>query len=122
MRFAIAATLLLACAAASAQNWVSTLKNGPAEHFDEQDLRMFLDAGRKALNEAPDNEPVKWQNPATRSGGEITVVRRFEWQKKPCKEVRIVNQAAGRKADSTVNACQVEGKWRLLSASQLKKK
>jgi len=122
MRIAIAATLLLAAASASAQNWVSTLKNGPAEHFDEQDLRMFLDAGRKALNEAADNETVKWQNPTTKSGGELTVLRRFEWQKKPCKEVRVRNEAAGRKADSTVNACQVDGKWRLVSASQLKKK
>ena len=83
---------------------------------------MFLDAGRKALNEAADNETVKWQNPATKSAGELTVLRRFEWQKKPCKEVRIRNEAAGRKADSTVNACQVDGKWRLVSAAQLKKK
>src|SRR6185503_2864641 len=122
MRIAIAATLLLACADAGAQNWVSTLKNGPAERFDEQDLRMFLDAGRKVLNEAADNETVKWQNPDTKHGGELTVVRRFEWQKKPCKEVRIRNEADGRKADSTVNACQVDGKWRLLSSQQLKKK
>jgi surface antigen len=122
MRIAIAATLLLACASAGAQNWVSTLKNGPAEHFDEQDLRMFLDAARKTLNEAPDNEAVKWQNPATKSGGELTVLRRFEWQKHPCKEVRVRNEAAGRKSDGKVNACQVDGKWRLVSAAQLKKK
>ena len=122
MKIILAATFILASVNAGAQNWVSTLKNGPAEHFDEQDLRMFLDAARKTLNEAPDNEAVKWQNPATKSGGELTVLRRFEWQKKPCKEVRIRNEADGRKADSTVNACQVDGKWRLLSAAQLKKK
>ena len=35
-----------------AQNWVGLLKNTPAERFDEEDLRIFMDTGRKALAEA----------------------------------------------------------------------
>jgi hypothetical protein len=35
--------------------------------------------------------------------------------------VRVHNEAQGRKNTSKLALCQVEGKWRLLSASQLKK-
>jgi hypothetical protein len=35
--------------------------------------------------------------------------------------VRIHNEAGGRKNTAKLSLCQVEGKWRLLSASQLKK-
>jgi hypothetical protein len=36
--------------------------------------------------------------------------------------VKVHNEAQGRKGDNTFNLCQVDGKWRMLSASQLKKK
>src|SRR5688572_1000463 len=123
-RLAIAA-FILACAAASpalAQNWVALLKNTPAERFDEEDLRLFMDTGRKALNEGQDNQKLSWENPKTRARGDITVLRRFEWKSHPCRELKLHNEAQGRKGDSTLALCQVEGKWRLLSSSQMKKK
>jgi surface antigen len=122
----LVATAFLAVAAASlpaqAQNWVGLLKNGPAERFDDEDLRIFMDTARKALNEGKDGEKVSWENPKTRARGDITVLRRFEWKANPCREVKVHNEAQGRKGDNTFNLCQVEGKWRMLSASQLKKK
>jgi surface antigen len=123
----LAATAFLAVIAAvappaQAQNWVGLLKNGPAERFDDEDLRMFMDTARKALNEGKDNEKLSWENPKTRARGEITVLRRFEWKTYPCREVKVHNEAQGRKGDNTFNLCQVDGKWRMLSASQLKKK
>ena len=118
---AIAAALGLASPPAAAQAWIGLLKNTPAERFDEDDLRLFLEHARKALNEAPDNQPVSWENPKTRARGEITVLRSFESKGRPCKEVRVRNEAQGRKGDNKLNLCKVEGKWRLLSASQLGK-
>ena len=122
IRLGIAA-FILACAAspALAQNWVGLLKNTPAERFDEDDLRIFMDAGRKALNDTPDNQSVTWENPQTRARGEITVLRSFESKGRPCKEVRVRNEAQGRKGDNKLNLCKKDGKWRLLSASQMKK-
>jgi surface antigen len=114
--------LLAASPAAVAQNWVALLKNGPAERFDEEDLRLFMDTGRKALTEGADNQTLSWENPKTRARGDITVLRRFEWKSHPCKELKLHNEAQGRKGDSTLALCQVEGKWRLLSSSQMKKK
>jgi surface antigen len=114
--------LLAASPAAVAQNWVGLLKNTPAERFDEEDLRIFMDTGRKALTEGADNQTLSWENPKTRARGDITVLRRFEWKSHPCRELKLHNEAQGRKGDSTLALCQVEGKWRLLSSSQMKKK
>lgn len=122
MKLLFAIVLAAASSAAAAQNWVGLLKNTPAERFDEEDLRIFMDAGRKALNETPDGQTLTWENPKTRARGDITVLKSFESKGRPCKEVRVRNEAGGRKGDNKLNLCQVDGKWRLLSASQLKQK
>jgi surface antigen len=118
----LAGACVLASPLAGAQNWVGLLKNTPAEHFDDEDLRMFLDSGRKALDEAQDNQPVAWENPKTRHRGEITVLKRFESKGRPCKEVRVRNEAGGRKSDNRSTLCSIDGRWRLVSSSQLKGK
>ena len=123
MKKTMAAFLIaLAASPAFAQNWVNQLKNTAAERFDEEDLRLFLETSRKALAEGADNQTLAWENPKTRARGEITVVRRFEWKTHPCREVRVYNEAQGRKGTNNWGLCQVDGKWRLLSSSQLKKK
>jgi surface antigen len=121
MRLLVLMLAALCANPASAQNWIGLLKNTPAERFDEEDLRLFLDMGRKALNETPDNQPLTWENPKTRAGGEITVLRSFESKGRPCKEVRVRNHAQGRKGDNRLSFCKVDDKWRLLSAPQLEK-
>ena len=122
MRVFLALALALAAIPASAQNWVGLLKNTPAERFDEEDLRLFMDTGRKALNETPDGQTLSWENPKTRARGDVTVVRSFKWKEHPCKEVKLNNEAQGRKGTTTLGLCQVDGKWRLLSSSQMKPK
>jgi len=122
MKLLFAILLAAASFPAAAQNWVGLLKNTPAERFDEEDLRLFMDTGRKALNEAADNQTLSWENPKTRARGDITVLRSFEWKTHPCKEVKLHNEAQGRKGDSTLGLCKVDGKWRLLGSSQMKKK
>jgi hypothetical protein len=122
MRAFLLLALFFTSSAAMAQNWVGLLKNGPAERFDEEDLRLFMDTAQKALAEGKDHETLSWENPKTRARGDITVLRSFAWKANPCKEVRIRNQAQGRKGDVNFGMCQVEGKWRLLSSSQMPKK
>ena len=122
MRAFLLVALFLTSPALMAQNWVGLLKNGPAERFDAEDLRMFMDTAQKALAEGKDDETLSWENPKTRARGDITVLRSFEWKTNPCKEVRIRNQAQGRKGDVNFGMCQVDGKWRLLSSSQMPKK
>jgi hypothetical protein len=121
MKLVFAILIAVAAAPATAQNWIGLLKNTPAERFDEEDLRLFMDNARKALAEGKVNDTSSWENPKTRARGDITILRAFESKGRPCKEVRMHNEAQGRKNTSTLSLCQVEGKWRLLSASQLKK-
>jgi surface antigen len=122
MRILVAAAIAAFSSVAAAQNWVGLLKDGPAERFDEEDLRIFMDTARKALNEGTDNQTLRWENGKTRAKGDITVLRRFEWKSHACKELRVYNEAQGRKGDNRFNLCQVDGKWRLVTTSQLKKK
>ena len=120
MKLLLAMMLALASAPAMAQ-YASLLRDSAAQRFDDEDLRMFLDNARKALNETPDNQTTSWENPKTRHRGEVTVLRSFEAMGGRCKEVKVLNQAQGRKETNNFNLCQVDGKWRLVSASQLKK-
>jgi surface antigen len=114
--------LLLALASPLAQaQYAALLKGAVAERFDDEDLRMFVETARKALYGAAENETLKWQNPKTRHGGEITLLRNFESKGRACKAVKVFNQAQGRKATNNFDLCQVDGKWRLLGSSQLKK-
>ena len=121
MKILFAVVFALTPVSAMAQNWVGLLKNTAAERFDDEDLRLFMDNSRKALAEGKVGETSSWENPKTRARGDITVLRVFESKGRSCREVRVRNQAQGRKGDNTFNLCQVDGKWRLLSASQLKK-
>ena len=108
---------------AAAQNWVTLLKNTPAESFDDEDLRLFLDTARKVLDGGtPENQPVAWENPKSHNRGEITALRRFESKGRPCTEVRVRNESRSRKSDNRRILCKVDERWRLVSEAQLKGK
>ena len=121
MKVLVAIALALASSAATAQNWIGLLKNTPAERFDKEDLRIFVATSDKALDETPDGQTLSWENPKTKAHGDITVLRSFESKGLPCKEVRVRNEAQGRKGDNKLSWCKVDGKWRLLSASPMEK-
>lgn len=107
------------CTGAAAQRGMGSLIKGtPEELFTEQDNALRLEALGKAA-EAPPGDPVSWSNGATSHRGDVTVTRAFESQGRPCKELRLRNEAGNRKGESRVNACQVDGKWRLVGSSQL---
>jgi len=113
----------LAAPGAAAQNWVTLLKNTPAESFDDEDLRLFLDTARKVLDGGtPENQPVAWENPKSRNRGEMTVLRNFESKGRACKEVSVRNESRGRKSDNRRILCKVDERWRLVSEAQLKGK
>lgn len=100
----------------------SVLKNAPAQEFDEEDRRLFLAATRRALDDTPDQRTIRWENAATGSRGEVTPIRSFNWKDYACRELRIHNEAGGRKEDNNLNLCRIENKWRLVSRSQIEKR
>lgn len=116
--FPLLVALAAASPAAMALNWVPLLKNSPAELFDDEDLQLFLKTARKTVNETPDNQTVSWENPDTKHHGDFTILKTFQKDGRDCKQVRVRNEADGRKASSVVDACKVDGKWRLIGAPQ----
>jgi surface antigen len=112
--------ILAAAAAASppamALNWVPLMKNTPFERFDEDDLQMFLQNARKALDTASDNQTVSWRNLDTKHGGDFTILKTFQKDGRDCKQVRVRTDADSRKGNSVVSACKVGAKWKLLGA------
>ena len=110
---ALALALAFAAGSASAQ-YISLLKNSPAELFDDEDLKLFLEAARKALDEGGDKQSFAWRNPKTGHRGEFTVLTTFQSQGRDCKRVGVHNEAQGRKSDMRHNLCKVDGRWRLV--------
>jgi surface antigen len=116
---------LLLCAfggQAGAQLWNGPLRDSPARFFDDEDMRLFLEASRKALDDTPEHGTVAWENPATRHRGEFTVVSSFTWQDHPCRRLQIVTVARGEKGRTTLPLCRIEERWRAVSSSQLQDK
>ncbi len=106
---------------ALAQNYYGLLKNAPAEKFTDEDMRLFNEAASKVLNEAAVGEIVRWENPATKSHGELKVVKTFTWRDSPCREVSVHNEARGRKATNLLYMCRTDDKWRMVSPTDMKK-
>jgi surface antigen len=100
--------------------WIAVLKDTPAERFDDEDLRLFIEASRKALADTPEGGKVSWQNPATQSRGDLTVVSVFTWRSNPCRRIQVVNESEGRRSDQKVSLCRIEGRWRAVTESQLR--
>jgi surface antigen len=122
IRGSLAALVLAAAfAPAHAQVWSALLKDTPAEKFNDEDMRLFNEASDKALNDAAVGETVRWENPATRSRGELKVLQTFAWKEQPCRKIRMHNEAHGRKATSTLDLCRVSDQWRMVSPTELKK-
>jgi surface antigen len=87
--------------------------DAPYTYFNEKDRQVFRDTLDNALNGAKDNELRSWSNPATGSAGEITPVRQFERAGRDCREVKIFNQAHGRRNQSLQVFCkQPDGVWK----------
>lgn len=114
------AAVLLSCAAvvppASAAGWIPLLKNTPAEVFDDDDLRLFLDTGAKALATDETGATFDWKNPDTGAGGSFRALGTApSVQGLPCKRLRMSVYAKKRKEVGTsLTACRTaEGKWRL---------
>ena len=111
--------LLLAIAGPAATQVQNSLRDVLAKDFNDDDIKLFMDAWRKTLDDAPDKGTVSWENPTTKSRGDLTVAASFSWQEHPCRRLDIVNEARGQKSNSTMSFCRVENRWRAVAPSQL---
>jgi surface antigen len=92
---------------------LGVFEDAPYTYFNEKDRRIFHNALDKALNSAPDNELSAWSNPSSGSRGEITPLDHFERAGKNCRQVKIFNEARGRRNQSVQVFCrQADGVWK----------
>jgi len=118
MRLLLMASLAFAPAWAGAQIY-NLLKDTPSSYFNEADQNLFWAATNKALDQGAVNETIRWENPQTRHRGDVTVLREFQSKQRPCKQLRVRNEAGGIKSDLRFDLCTVDGKWALVAPSDL---
>lgn len=95
-----------------ATNIIALMRDTPAELFTAKDYEFFDAALKKALDEVRQDGIVQWDNPETRAGGSMTVVREYQRGGDDCKRLRIDNHANSRKGFSTFDFCrQADGRW-----------
>ena len=110
VRVAILSLMVLGAGPAAAQLWNGPLKNTAVQNFTEDDMRLFMEASHKALDETPEHGTLSWENPATKSHGDVTVASTFIWQTHQCRHLDIVSEARGYKGDSAMDLCRVDDK------------
>jgi surface antigen len=117
-KFALMLTCLMTLglsASVYAVNWVPILKDTPAEKFNEDDMRIFLDTAKKAMNELPDGKSLTWENPETKAHGTIMVEMTGTRHGQTCRRLSIENVAGNREAKTALDFCQgKDGKWDLM--------
>lgn len=113
--------LVLATSAlpAAAAGWGAVLSRGPVVDFNDEDMRLFLEAIRKTLGAEGEPQPVEWANPASGAGGTLRVVGRpkvagFD----ECRRVQAtVHSRRQTGKPATWTACKdPAGHWKLVSA------
>jgi surface antigen len=70
----VAAAITLAAAPSLAAGWGAVLGRGPTRDFNDEDLRMLLDAMRQTVEAPGTPEPVTWRNERTGAGGTLQVI------------------------------------------------
>jgi surface antigen len=108
----------VAPAAWATSGWGAVLRDGPIEDFNDEDLRLYLEAIRKALETPGAPQPVTWQNAASGAGGSLTVLGEPKVQGfAECRRVQATLQSRRRTGLPTVwTACrEAGGRWQLVS-------
>ena len=92
----------------------SFLQGTPAETFNKQDWSIFQNAIFDTLDTAQDNDTKSWENPATKTSGEIKVLRSVNNSAHNCRLLNIATRAKDSSNDMELIFCkQPNGKWKI---------
>ncbi len=104
-------------AVANIGTW-SFLQGTPAEAFNRQDWSIFGDSIDNTLENAADGSTTAWENPKTKSSGEIEILRTVRNSAHFCRLVRITNQAKNSSNVMDLIFCkQPNGEWKIANPS-----
>jgi surface antigen len=109
-RIALVIGLLLVASVTQASN-LRFLKDAPIYEFTPVDTAMFEAAIDTALNEKQDGEKLAWQNKDTGVSGLLNPLSTFQENDTICRNLRIVNRAKNKIAESTYKFCKQDDSW-----------
>jgi len=87
------------------------LKDAPIYEFTPEDTRLFEEALQKAIKEKKDGEKLAWQNKATGVSGLVNPLSSYKENDTSCRNVRIVNRAKNKIAESVFKFCKKDDSW-----------
>lgn len=119
MKRCIAVMMVLTGLLATAHSYAAGyrgLKDTPLSEFNEEDLSLFENAHKEALENRGDGDTVTWKNPDSGASGTITPLRTDRSGGRNCRLLRILSSAGGRTGDSRFWYCkQADGQWKIAS-------
>lgn len=90
------------------------LNDSAIAQFREADMELFLDTMNASLDGLPDGETRSWENPDTKAQGSIGALRAFEREGQTCRQMRVENNARGRRGVGKWTYCRAPGgRWEL---------
>ncbi|MGV6825540.1 MAG: RT0821/Lpp0805 family surface protein [bacterium] len=103
---------LIVVSPAQAVNW-GWLQDAPVQSFTDQDWELFRQTARNAVDTLPDGESSSWENPDSRNGGSVTVLKTLEETDQHCRMIEIINRTNGNTGTSRSTVCrQADGSWK----------
>lgn len=107
------AALTLAGSAALAQSNLGFLRDTPLSRFNEEDLRLLREAGEGVLRSDEPTATRAWRNDKTRHSGSVTLVRRFAFESRDCRRLRVDSRAGGMQGTTHLSVCRSgsDGPW-----------
>lgn len=96
-------------------NWRALDQTAMGE-FTPEDLDLFIETGREALEDAADGEERAWENPETGAHGTIRPLTTQQIDGANCRRTEIFNSAEGYEGTSEFLFCrQPDGSWKVVS-------
>jgi surface antigen len=90
------------------------IKDSPGSKFNDQDMAMFWDTIKKALNESPDGTTTEWKNTKTGSSGTVTPLDTIQQKSGKCRNLHFNNSYKSLRGEDTVILCQqANGDWKV---------
>lgn len=109
-RFVYLFAFMMITATSQASNF-RFLENSPISEFSPADTAMFEDAIQTALEKKKDGEKLAWKNEETGVSGLVNPLSTYEENGTTCRQLRIVNRAKNKIAESVYKFCKKGDEW-----------
>jgi surface antigen len=91
------------------------LRYSAISRFNKKDMTLLKETAKKALDEAPDNTVLDWNNAESGNSGSAQPLRTYQKGSSTCRLVKFTNQHKDIKGVTKHTLCkQTSGEWKFL--------